>query len=284
MQPLDDYPINEGPGRPSPHGSPKSSGPWVLILVVLAVVIGVGVFLWRRAPEAEPPRTAADVTPPVEETADTPRTPLGPEVEPRELPPLDLSDPVVRELVTGLSARPELATWLAGDNLIRNVVVSVDNVANGRSPATHVRRLAPKEPFAVQARGDTMVVDQRSYERYNGLADMVSSLDAQGVARTYAILRPRLQEAYRELGYPEGNFDVAAERAIARLLRVPAIEPETRLSRGSVMYTYADPKIESLSAAEKQLLRMGPRNVQRIQAKLREIAQALRVQADQLPR
>jgi len=40
-------------------------------------------------------------------------------------------------------------------------------------------------------------------------------------------------------------------------------------------FAFADPRIESLSAAQKQFLRMGPRNVQTVQSKLREIAALL---------
>lgn len=40
-------------------------------------------------------------------------------------------------------------------------------------------------------------------------------------------------------------------------------------------YEYPDEEIEGLSPAQRHLLRMGPRNVQRIQEKLREIQRAL---------
>ena len=40
----------------------------------------------------------------------------------------------------------------------------------------------------------------------------------------------------------------------------------------STVYEYADPKLQSLSAAQRQFLRMGPRNVRLVQGKLREIA------------
>jgi hypothetical protein len=39
-----------------------------------------------------------------------------------------------------------------------------------------------------------------------------------------------------------------------------------------------------MSAAQKQLLRMGPKNVQAIQGKLREIADYLAIPASRLPR
>ena len=52
----------------------------------------------------------------------------------------------------------------------------------------------------------------------------------------------------------------------------------------SVSYTYEDARLESLSAAQKQLLRMGPRNVRLVQAKLREIAPYLGIATESLPK
>ena len=40
-------------------------------------------------------------------------------------------------------------------------------------------------------------------------------------------------------------------------------------------YAYADPRYEALTGAQKQLLRMGPANAQRVQARLREFKNAL---------
>jgi len=41
----------------------------------------------------------------------------------------------------------------------------------------------------------------------------------------------------------------------------------------SVAWDYADPRLQSLTGAQRQFLRMGPRNMRIVQAKLREIAQ-----------
>jgi hypothetical protein len=49
-------------------------------------------------------------------------------------------------------------------------------------------------------------------------------------------------------------------------------------------YAYADPGLESLTAAQKQLLRMGPRNAHTVQSSLRAIAIALGIPAERLPR
>jgi hypothetical protein len=196
-------------------------------------------------------------------------------VEPRELPPLDLTDPLVRELLGGLSSRPELAAWLATDGLIRSFVASVDAVANGGSPSPHLRPLAPVQPFAARAEGNVFLIEPRSYQRYDGIADTVAGLDAGGLARAYSTLRPRLQEAYRELGYPDANFDSAVERAIAQLLDTPMPNQSMAVQPAPVLYQFADPRIERLAPAQKQLLRMGPRNVGLIQGKLRDVSRAL---------
>jgi mRNA-degrading endonuclease RelE of RelBE toxin-antitoxin system len=49
------------------------------------------------------------------------------------------------------------------------------------------------------------------------------------------------------------------------------------------MWKFADPKIEALPQAERQLIRMGPRNQRIIQDKLREIAPFLGIDPAQLP-
>jgi hypothetical protein len=52
---------------------------------------------------------------------------------------------------------------------------------------------------------------------------------------------------------------------------------------GATRYAFENPRIERLTAAQKQLARMGPRNVRTIQGKLREIALALGIPAERLP-
>ena len=85
-----------------------------------------------------------------------------------------------------------------------------------------------------------------------------------------------LQEAYDELGYPNKKFDDVVFQAIGRLLETPVINEPIRLVRPVVMYEFENKKLESLSAAQKQLIRMGPGNTRRLQVKLSEIALELR--------
>jgi hypothetical protein len=50
-----------------------------------------------------------------------------------------------------------------------------------------------------------------------------------------------------------------------------------------ITWRYEDPGLEDLSPAQKQLLRMGPANVRRVQRQLRALAQALGIPSNRLP-
>jgi hypothetical protein len=249
----------------------------VIALVVLAAAITAYV-MWRgrqAAPAqqtAESPARLPDVAPPGAEAG-----------EDIVLPELGATDPVVRELVARLSAHPKVAAWLATDGLIRNFTVVTYNIAQGRTPVRHLSGLGPSDTFRTSGPEEALFLDPASYERYDDYATAISELDARGTARLYATLKPRITEAYRELGYPEGDFDAVLERAIVELLRAPIVEGKVRLTPRVESYAYADQRLESLSTAQKQFLRMGPANVRRVQQKLRELAPYLGIAPERLP-
>jgi hypothetical protein len=216
--------------------------------------------------------------------APEPARPLGGEAAPIEVPPLNESDAVVRELVRQLSSHPRLTAWLATDGLVRNFTVVVANIADGTEVTTLLRPLRPSGAFGVVERGGSLYIDPRSYERYAGLAEGIGALDPAGTARLYATLKPRIEEAYGELGARE-TFDRTLERALVRLLETPAtpglvpVEPGGR----GIGYVFVDDRLEGLTPAQRQLLRMGPENVRIIQTKIREVALALGIPPQRLP-
>jgi hypothetical protein len=213
-----------------------------------------------------------------------PVQPLGGKAASIVLPPLDETDPFVRDLVTQITSHPRVAAWLATEGLIRNFVVVVSSIADGRTPSRQLRVLRPSAGFTVVKRGGDLYMDPRSFERYDGLAAAAASIDPAGAARLYATLKPRIEDAYRELGVPDTPFDRTLERAIALLLGTPPLEDSVRAEpQGGVAYGFAAPEVEALPAAQKQLLRMGPRNVRSIRSSLRAIALALGIPAERLP-
>ena len=194
-----------------------------------------------------------------------------------DLPPLPQTDPIVRELVARLSSHPTIAAWLATKGLIANFTLVTLTVAEGRTPAQFLRSIAPRAQFRTMSSRDGLFVDPRSYERYNPHAEAVAALDSAGTASLYLTLKPRIADAYKELGFPEGDFDRVLERAIGVLLQTPALEEKTMLFPKGVTYAYKDPTLQSLSPAQKQLLRLGPRNGQIVRGKLEEIAALLKL-------
>ena len=233
--------------------------------VVLAAAAG-WYFLRERAPAAPspgaaaPPAAAAEVDAPVADAT---------------LPPLSASDEFLRGLVGGLTAHPGLASWLVGEDLARRFVAAVISVAEGGSPATPAKPLAPAGSFRATREDGRLVVDPASWRRYDAAVEVFASIDAQGAAETYRRVRPLLDEAYRELGDPASSLDATVARAIDRLLAVPVPAEPIELSDQGGSYHWADRDLEQRPIAEKHLLRLGPDNARRVQAKLAELEAAL---------
>lgn len=248
--------------------------PWALWALI---PIGLGL-LWLslRGDQSPPPPTES--SPARENPAPAPSGREEPAdiEEVVKLPPLSESDSFLREMLGGLSNHPLLASFLDTDDLVRKIVVSVANVAEGTSPRKQLHHVRPEERFTALETAERIVVDPESYRRYDAPAELFSSLDAAAVARLYRTLEPLFQEAHRELGLSErSGFRDTLSRAIAVLLAVPVVERPIRLRAVSVNYEFEDPALEKLSPAQKHLVRMGPENTRRVQRKLTELAGAL---------
>jgi hypothetical protein len=135
--------------------------------------------------------------------------------------------------------------------------------------------LRPQGSFRVLGREPELRVDPASYRRYDALADAVAALDTGALVAAYRRLAPLCEESYRALGYPEGGFETRLRTALALLASTPRTDESPALVAEVRRYEYADANLESLAPAQKQLLRMGPRNAERITAKLREIEAAI---------
>lgn len=275
MADFEDVPLQRSAADEPPP--PPRSKIWVVLAALLVVGLGVWYFAFRDPRDVT---VTTDTAPVADTTPPAARLPAEPG-DAIDLPPLDASDPAVRELIAKLSSHPRVAAWLTTDGLIRNFAVVTVNIADGRGPADHLKSVTPTGPFQARKDGGTVTLDPTSYSRYDGHADAVGALDARGVARLYATLKPRIDDASKELGV--ANFDATLERAIVALLRTPVVEGDVPLNADSVSYKFADPALESLTPAQRQFLRMGPRNMRIVQDKLREIAGHLGIPPQSLP-
>jgi hypothetical protein len=250
------------------------------ILAVIAVVYYVLVLKKPKAPEAAAPAPAPAVT------AEEPAQPAAaPGLEPLAFPavPLAGSDEAVRQFAAAIDADPEFAKWILTKDLIRTFVVSVDNVANGLSPKSHVDFFSPTGIFRVSRTRTGTFVDPAGYARYAPVVSVVKALDAAAAVRLYRAVEPLAQDAYNELGYPGVDFDDTLVKAMAELLGTPVVNGPIGLTQKVLSYAMTDEKLEALSPAQKQLLRLGPKGVEAVQAKIREVAALMGVPASRLP-
>jgi hypothetical protein len=153
-------------------------------------------------------------------------------------------------------------------------------VADGESPRAQLRFLAPEERFRVVSQDGQLIAAPRSHARYDIAAEVFASLEVAALVRAYRLLQPLFDEAYADLGIPESSFEETLARAIRELLETPRIEGAVELRRVGSYYEYADPELEARSAAQRHLLRMGPRNALRIQTKLGELQTELGLEAE----
>ena len=229
-------------------------------------------------PEPVPvtPQPVQEPEPEPEPLLDTVPDPI-PEVPAFVLPLLAGSDGLIRDGLMSLSRHEGMNQWVAVNDLIRKFVGFTNGVSEGRVVRDPVRMLAPQGAFPVIPVNDTVsLLDPKGYARYDRFVDIFDSLDSEGVADLYLLVMPLLDQAYNELGLPSGTINETLFKAIGRLLEVPRMTREIRLVRPVVMYEFEDPNLERLSPAQKQMLRMGPDNTRRLQAKLSEISRALR--------
>jgi hypothetical protein len=240
----------------------------VLFIAVLGLIAGAaGAWWWARdrgqpAP-ATAARTATDAT-------------LTPAPAPIELPPLGQMDIFLRALLASLSASPELARWLATDDLIQQMAHAIDLVSRGQSPSPELGVLRPEGLFQTSGSSRATTIDPATYRRFDGLARAVASLDPASVAAAYRTIRPRLDEAYRGLGRTTLTVDQAVAAALQVLIDTPQVADPVRLVPGpGATLAFADPELQRLPAAQKQILRMGPENATRVKTALVGIKSAI---------
>jgi hypothetical protein len=275
---LDDLDLDRNATLPmlsAPPPRPSWVGPAVLLAVFLVLLGG---FWWYRAHRGA--TAPAHVTGPVA----APSTPTPPPAASAvtNLPPLGELDPFIRSTIGSLTQMSAAETWLATDHLAEQFTAIVQGVAEGKAPSRMLARFRPSMPFAVTERGGQTVIDPRSFARFDGIADTVTSLDTAASARAYRTLAPRLNEAYAQLGITDSTLDAALEHAIIRLVKTPVPDGDIAVVPRGGAYAFADADLEALSPAQKLLLRTGPANARRIQARLREIGLALGIPADRL--
>jgi hypothetical protein len=225
--------------------------------------------------EAEPqpePEPAVDTG--EAETAVTTQTEPEPAVEEPVLPALEQSDVEVKQRLLALDWRPGLAGLFVTEDMLRGVVVQIDNIAQGQLVAGQPVLMPLEQRFSIEE-SKPLLLDEQSFGRYEPYIQLLESVPPQQLMPLFERYEPLLQQAYAELGYPDELFKNKLIAAIDLLLATPQVQYPLELERPSVVYIFADPAIEQLPAPQKQMIRLGPDNQQRVKALLQRYKQLL---------
>tara|TARA_R110002072_G_scaffold301164_1_gene480195 strand:+ start:55002 stop:55856 length:855 start_codon:yes stop_codon:yes gene_type:complete len=225
--------------------------------------------------ETAPPVAIVEVEEPVvaEETV-----PEDTAVEPVEsLPPLNDSDQVLFARLAEMELGASLLRLLAPEDLIRKFVVYAHNASLGELPQLDYPLRRVQGEFVVREIDTNLwETDPASHRRYDALIDTLTGLEPQQAMSVYRALKPLFQEAYAEIGFQD-DFDQVLISAIDQVMNAPQEEGPFQLIKPSVMYLYADSRIEDMSPVQKQLLRIGPENTAKLQARLPAYRERLRI-------
>ena len=193
-----------------------------------------------------------------------------------DLPRLNDSDSFVAEKISELSSGTSLLGYLVDEQLVRRAVVLVENISRGQYPQTALPYKPIVEEMQVSSDdGRLFTMEAASYTRFDAAVAAFVALDTEQTLGLFRLLSPLLQQAYAEIGFRDAEFEQALIKAIDAVLSAPEIEGPFQLVKPSVMYLYADTRLEELANMNKQLIRLGPENSARLKAKLREFKQAL---------
>ncbi len=253
-------------GQPFQTAFRRSSPPrifWVLLVLVLLAVGGFLLWRWKSTSEPPPVAPVAETKPPAATPAPAPSLPMAD------------GDSLAKQLGADLSTSPELAKWLAEPDILRRLVAAVNLVAEGSSPRPVLSFLIPAGRFEVVKGGRALRASPKGYARYDMVTRVITSLDTAAIATTYARVKPYIDSAFAQIGRPGQSFDGVLRQAIGHLTETQIPDTEPELKEKGAVYAYADPRLEELSRAKKQLLRMGPQNARALQAWLKKLDEAL---------
>ena len=246
---------------------------WVAgLVIVAAIAFGLWYKFLFHPPAPAPAAAAVSTAPAPAAAAPAVSHPVAaPNGGPEALPALNDSDSLVQESLVQVLGRPTIETLLVPQNIVRHIVVTVDNLPRHKV-AVELRPVKPTGgQSVVSTQGDLTVLSEANFDRYATFVRAVQAADVKSLAALYQRLYPLFQQAYEDLGYPGKYFNDRLVEVIDHLLETPEIAAPIPLEQPRVFYTYADPSLEARSAGQKLLIRMGPANARIVKAKLREL-------------
>jgi len=197
------------------------------------------------------------------------QNPIAPEGTEQPLPPLGESDEAIHQDLVSTVGQP-LDSYLVPRDIIRHIVVTVDNLPRKKT-AVQLWPVKPTSGTLSTSGGEDITLSDNNYARYAPVMQLLQKTDTKDLVKLYRRYYRLFQEAYVGLGYPNGYFNDRLVQVIDDMLAAPEVQEPIKLTQPGVFYEFADPSLEQLSAGQKVLIRMGPKNAALVKTKLREL-------------
>lgn len=259
----------------------------IVAVVVAAVLLGGGWYLWRSrqaAPPYAPPVAQAPAQPAPAPTPVASAPAIRHPVDAAQAEAEAALSPLDAATLSELLGQKAVLQFLQADGFAARVVATVDNLARPHAAP----RLWPVNPmpgrFTVEraeASGGGERIAAANAQRYAPFVRFVEGIDSARAATLYFRHYKQFQQAYVELGYPKGYFNDRLVEVIDHLLATPDVPaaPAVQLVevKGSMPstqpwthYEFVDDGLQQLSSGQKVMLRLGPDQARRMKAKLAE--------------
>ena len=262
----------------------KKSGLLLSGVIVAATLVG-GYFWWQQheeppapvvatAPAVEPAPAVTEAPPPVEAPPAIQHPVEAVPVE-EPLPPVQSSDELLAKALQPLVGSEQWRFIFIPEMIVRHIVATVDNLPR-QEVSTKVWPVRPAGSWLqTEGSGADLHIAASNAQRYARYAELVQKIDIAKLAEVYRKYYPLFQRAYVDLGYPDGYFNDRLVVAIDDLLAAPEPAEPPQLVQNKVLYQYADADLESRSAGQKIMLRIGVDNERIVKEKLRALRAAI---------
>lgn len=241
----------------------KGNAVWPWVVVGVVALGGAGAWLFQEnLPKMQPSPAPATSTPagpaavdaaspsgtaPAEPAA--PRYPLeGSDAADPALPALADSDASALQALHDLLPADALALLLR-EHLIQRVVVHVDNLTLPSLPASAMALRPVAGVLAVESTQDgSLQLAAANALRYRVYVEAFSQADMPALAAAYRRFYPLIQQAWRDVGYPDGHFNDRLVAVIDHLLQTPEPAQPLLLGRDERgRYRFVDPDLQARS-------------------------------------
>jgi hypothetical protein len=258
----------------------------IALCSLLAIGLGAAAFWWRSSHDAgstSPQRVAAP-------QAARPSAPVV--AQPASAP--SIRHPMLSPAASTSTATPSFDSTLSDlfgneavkhlfrtDDFAHRFVATVDNLGRSAAPAS----IWPMNPasgrFLTSDTSSGEVIQPDNGLRYVPYVLLLEQVDMKRVAHAYAQNYPAFQHAYEEIGFPQGYFNDRLIEVLDLLIATPEAAPPIHVhrpvaagvqpTRPWLLYEFDDPALQSLTAGQRLLLRMGPIDERRVKKRLAEL-------------